>query len=339
VLAPLTRILDYPTARWVWLGFSILCTMIGLFLVWRTSRLQARGRAALALLPFLALLPPTTGALGFGQLSPQLFLVAAAAYAAAIDRYRSGLAGFFIAVGTYLKSFPGVIGIYLLARRDWRGCFAAVAAGLGLVLISLAILGWQPHWDYLTGVIPAQRRWFGALSNVAFTGVFTRLFSDNGFTVPVIVAEPVVQAGIALCSLTLLLATGYGIARALPHRLNLAAAFGLATVAALLLSPINGSQNLLIAALPLGAAVACVQADWPRGLRWLLIIMLLLTLPVEPCDLAPFREWCVKDGVLPIAQMPWRLGWGNLLTIGPFLGLLALWAMLFCLCQEPQSEP
>jgi hypothetical protein len=299
--------------------------------------LRAHGPAALALLPFLALLPPTTGALGFGQPSPQLLLVAAAAYAAAVGAHRAGLAGGLIAAGAYLKSFPGLIGIYLLARRQWLGCIAAAVAGLSLIALSVAVLGWQPHWDYVTGVVPAQRRWFGPLSNVSFVGVFTRLFTDNGFTEPILTSELLAQAAILLSSAALLLATAAAIWRARADRLGESAAFGLAVVAALLLSPINGTQNLLIAALPVAAAVASVQAAWPRHLRWLLVTMLLLTLPVEPCDLAPFRDWCLTDaGLLPISQMPWRLGWGQLLTLGPFFGLLALWGLLYRLCVEPR---
>lgn len=337
LLAPFTALMDYPTARWAWLGFSVLCTVAGLVLVWRTSRLRARGRAALALLPFLALIPPTTGALGFGQLSPQLLLVIAGAYAA-VGARRMGAAGALLAVGTYLKSFPGVIALYLLARRRWRGCVVALGAGAALVALSLLVLGVQPHWDYLSGVVPAQRRWFAAMSNISFTGLFTRLFTTNLFAAPVVVADGLAALAIALCAGVVLAVSAYAIWRARADGAAEAAAFGVAVVAALVVSPINGTQNLLIAALPLAVAAAHVQAAWPHGLRWLLVVTLLLSLPVEPCDLAPLRGWCLQDAAgLPLAALPWRLGWGNLLTAGPLLGLLALWGLLVRCCLQPPA--
>ncbi len=340
VLAPFTGLVDYPTARWAWLWFSVACMLVGLVLTWRTSGLQAHGRPVLALLPFLALVPPTMGALGFGQLSPQLLLVAAATYAAAVEKRRPGLAGALIAVGAYLKSFPAVLGIYLLARRQWAGCLAAVGTALALVALSVLVLGWPAHWDYLTGVVPAQRRWFAAMSNISFTGFFTRLFAANGFTAPIVVADAWAQAAIGVCSAVLLGATGWAIWRARPDRPAQSAAFGAAVVAALLISPINGTQNLLIVALPLAAAAAGVQAMWPRDLRWLLVVMLLLCLPVEFCDLAPLRDSCLREGQLvPVGELPWRLGWGNLLTAGPLLGLLVLWGLLVRQCLEPLEPP
>jgi hypothetical protein len=91
-------------------------------------------------------------------------------------------------------------------------------------------------------------------------------------------------------------------------------------------SPINGQYNLVIAALPLAVAAARVQSAWPRHLRWLLLAGLLLSCPVELYDL------------FPMDPMPWRLGWGNLLTSGPFFGLLTLWGLLLRLCLEPGAD-
>ncbi|HZR98103.1 MAG TPA: glycosyltransferase family 87 protein [Chloroflexota bacterium] len=335
LLAPLTPLMDYPTARWAWLGFSLLCTILGLALVWRTSGLTAHGPSALALLPFLALLPPTMGALGFGQLSPQLFLATAAAYAA-LRRKRSGTAGALVALAAGLKSFPAVIGLYLLMRRQWCGCLAALAVAMLVAAWSMLVLGPGTLWTYLTAVIPAQRPWLAAMSNVSFTGLFTRLFSANLFAVPVVVADGVAQGAIAVCSVAVLSISGYAIWRARRDWRGESAAFGVAVAAALLVSPINGTQNLLIAALPLAVAAAAVQAEWPRHLRWLLLVMLLLSLPVEYCDLAPLRDWCLTEpSGLPIQAMPWRQGWGNLLTAGPLAGLLVLWGLLVALCLEP----
>jgi hypothetical protein len=36
----------------------------------------------------------------------------------------------------------------------------------------------------------------------------------------------------------------------------------------------------------------------------------------------------------PVDPMPWRIGWGNLLTSGPFFGLLSLWVLMVRLCLD-----
>jgi hypothetical protein len=264
---------------------------------------------------------------------PLLTLVTAGTYAAVLAR-RQGLAGGLVAIGADLKSFPALLGGYLLLRRQWRAALAALGAGLALLLVSLLTLGWAAHWTYLTGVIPAQRRWFGMPLNVSLTGLFTRLFSDSGFGTPVVNAPVLAQAAIVLTSTALLAASAYAVWRARADRGGEAAAFGLAIVAMLLLSPINGQYNLVIALVPLAIAAAAVQRAWPRHLRWLLLIALLLSLPVEPCDLAPLRDVCVGPAGLA-SGLPWRAGWGTLLITGPFWGLLALWGLLWRLCTAP----
>ena len=84
LLAPFALFLDYPTMRWLWLGLSIISLGVGLVLIWRTSGLflwtsrGARPHAVLmdvvALLPFAVTLQWANGALGFGQLTPELLL-------------------------------------------------------------------------------------------------------------------------------------------------------------------------------------------------------------------------------------------------------------------------
>jgi hypothetical protein len=142
---------------------------------------------------------------------------------------------------------------------------------------------------------------------------------------------------IALAVAALLGATGYAVWRAGGDWPSRAAAFGLTVVAMLLVSPINGQYNLVIAVVPLAVTIAHVQAAWPRRLRWLLLVALLLSLPVEFCDLALLRDACLDpSGGVPVKELPWRQGWGNLLISGPFFGLLALWALLFRLSVEPR---
>jgi hypothetical protein len=313
LLAPLTRALDYETARWAWLAFSVLCLAASIGLIAHASHLTWRGPRALALVPCLALLPATTLALAIGQLSPQLLLAVTAAYAALAAR-RESTAGAFVALGASLKSFPALLGGYLLLRREWRGAIAALGVSIALLALTILVVGWEPHWTYLTRVVPAQTHWQGGPFNVSATGVFTRLLVDNPFTTPVLHAPALAQALIVGATLALLGATASVVWRAAPR--GAGAAFAATVVASLLVSPINGQYNLVIVLLPLAVAAAGVQRAWPRGLRWLLLAAVLLGLPVEWYEL-----W-------PVYPMPWRSGWGTLLAAGPFFGLLALWGLL-----------
>jgi hypothetical protein len=319
LLSPLPGLLDYPTARWAWLAFSVLCLVVSVALIWRTSGLRLRDPRALAVAPAFALVPPVTLALGIGQLSPQLLLVVAAAYAA-VGARRDTLAGGLVALGAYLKSFPGLIAAYFLLRRQWRAFAAAVLSGLLLLGLTVMVVGWEPHWVYLTRVVPRQGIWVGGPFNVSIAGFVTRLFVDNPFTTPIVDSGRFGQVAIALLSVATLALTAYAVWNAPKDRLGVGAAFALVVTASLLVSPINGNYNLLILLLPLLVVAAHVQNDWPGRLRWLLLAALLVGLPVEYYDL-----W-------PVDPMPWRIGWGNLLISGPFFGLVSLWVLLVRLC-------
>ncbi len=332
LLAPATVVLDYAAARWAWLALSAACLIAATLLAWRASGLRTERPGGLALVPLLVLLPAGTSALGSGTLSPVLTLTTAATFAALLARH-TGPAGGLVAIAADLKSFPALLGGYLLVRRHWRAALVGCGAGLLLLGASLLAIGWDAHWAYLTGVIPAQRRWFGMPLNVSLTGLFTRLFSQSGFGQPVVEAPVVAQLAILLTAAALLAATAYAVWRAPADRDGEAAAFALAVVAMLLLSPINGQYNLVIALVPMMVGVATVQRAWPRHLRWFLLIALLLSLPVEPCDLAPLRDSCLAASTGLADDLVWRHGWGTLLVSGPLFGLVLLWALLFQRCR------
>jgi hypothetical protein len=316
LLAPVTRVLDYSTARWAWLGFSALCLVLGWALAWTTSGLHRRWRSVYAWLPFFALLPWAAQALTLGQLSPQLLLVVVAAFAALGTR-RPGTAGALVVIGACLKTFPGLLGGYLLLRRQWRAGLVALATGLVLLAGMLLVLGWEPLWAYLTGVIPAQRYWFGGLSNrVTFTGFFTHLLIPNPFTTPVTPAEVLGQGLIAATTLALLAATGHGIWRARRDWDGDALAYALAVVAMLLVSPLSGPYNLIIAFLPLAVAAARIQTTDAYRRGWLVAAMILLFLPLRSVPLILTSDW--------ESALRWV----------PLFGLLALWSLLLRLCLE-----
>ncbi|HZR98105.1 MAG TPA: glycosyltransferase family 87 protein [Chloroflexota bacterium] len=338
LLAPLTPLLTYEAARWLWLLFSVGCLAAALVVIWRTSGLRLDRARPAAALPFVILLPAMVSALGTGKVSPQLLLLIAAAYALLADE-RAVAAGGAFALVAYLKSFPGLLVGYLLLRRRWRALAATVVSGLVLLGLTLLVLGWEPHWAYLTGVVPAQRRWFGMPLDISLNGFWTRLLIPNLFTTPLLNADLLGLALIALTSAAVLAATAWAIWRAPADARSQGLCFALAVAAMLLVTPINGHYNLIIAALPLAVLAADVQRTWPRGLRGLLVVLLFLSLPVEPCDLAPLRDWCLAAPSGALADdLVWRQGWGTLLISGPLFGLVLLWALLFLRCRALGSE-
>jgi hypothetical protein len=371
LLMPLTPLLDYDAARAAWLVFSSLCLAAGLWLSWRTQDQQARGEFAyipppelkssralvpeggpglahdatgastlgLVVLAGLALLPWIGITLAVGQISCQLLLLVAAIYAL-LRSHRLVAAGMLVGFGMYLKVFPALIGVYLLLRRRWQSCFAAALIAIALVALTWHILGWEPHWTYLTAVLPAQARLFGLPQNVSITGFVTHLLIDNNDTIPIVAADAMGRALIAVLTVGLLAATAYAVWRAGDLPAAQAPAYGLVVVTALVITPANGTYNLVIVALPLAVAIARVRRAW-RGFSVLLVTaMVLLSLPTDLCDLLPVRIWCFDYWVanaLPMRTLPWRIGWANLLMAGPFYGLLLLWSLLFRLCLDTAS--
>ena len=200
-------------------------------------------------------------------------------------------------------------------------------------------VGWETHLTYLNAVVPRQAYLFAAPFNVSLTGFFGRLLTENAFTTPLVSAEGLARGLTAASSALLVGITALGTWRAHQGAAGTALAYGLATVAALLVSPVNGVYNHVIVALPMAIAIGRTQAAWPRGRMWLLASAVLLGLPVEPCSLAPVQPTCVQAASL--AALPWRAGWGNLLVSGPLVGMLLLWLMLLraCLAAEPVPRP
>jgi hypothetical protein len=337
VLAPFTWVLDPAAARWWWLGCGILCAATSAWLIWRVVPLRAREDRGLVLLISLPLAPVLTWALGVGQPSPELLLLITAAYAALRAR-RNVAAGALLALGASLKVFPAVLGGYLLLRRRWAAAASAVAVGLGLLAATSLLLGVNLYWTWLGVMSRTQedRSWVGEPAHISLPAFFTRLFTARTTTTPIVAWEPLAQLLIVLSSLAVLAAAGYAIWRA---RGRDDVAYALTVVSMLLITPVSGQYNLVIAALPLAVAAARARDDWRRYGTWLVATCVLLTLPADYCHLWPVADWCVNVWALPFSQLPWRVGGGLLLDAGMFYGLVGLWLLLLRQCLDTRPTP
>jgi hypothetical protein len=153
---PLT-LLDYLTARFIWLALSNCCLLAAAFLIWR---LLGKGPAALCVVSLVwAFGGVARENLGLGQLGPLLVLLLAIAYT-----QKSPLGGFAAGFGFGLKFIPGVLGLPLVLGRRWKQIAGALAgAFVALALPWAALFAFSgpkspPRADYWMGT-PATLSW------------------------------------------------------------------------------------------------------------------------------------------------------------------------------------
>lgn len=117
--------------------------------LWGLRPLSLAGAALLVVLNFR----PIADTLAFGQIDLALLL----SLTLALGALRSGrdvLAGALIALGTLFKIYPVLLLAFLVAKQNWRALMGFVLGMLVLNGISIAVMGWEMHWIYITQVFP-----------------------------------------------------------------------------------------------------------------------------------------------------------------------------------------
>jgi hypothetical protein len=133
---------DFFRMRAVWFG---LC---GAFVLLATVVIARRmgpvmGTRALLLLSLYWAAPSTWSTLQKGNI--QLVVVALAMLGMVLfERRRFAAGGALLAYAIVSKLYPGMLGLYLLGRRQWRAAAWTAAMGLALVAVTLADVGLAP---------------------------------------------------------------------------------------------------------------------------------------------------------------------------------------------------
>ena len=223
VAAPFS-LLGFDTGNWLWVAFLIGCWAVG------TAILPVRVATRWMVLLLGAIGWPLIFGVRIGQVAPILYLVFAWGWRNLDQPFRLGIA---VALGTMVKLQPGLLGIWLLARRDWRAVVAAAVAGLAIVAIAAAV----GLWDWL-GLLTLLRSLTDAVTVPTNLALGATLYSQgmNAATAgtiqtinTVLVVIVVVVAGL---------------------RLPRTAGYLLAIVASQLVSPILWSHYALLLMLP-----------------------------------------------------------------------------------------
>lgn len=136
-------------ALWFLLQFLLLAAIYLAVARWAGEP----GERALWLAPAVLASVPASFGLQFGQV--HLLAIGAALLGRALQEKGRGLAGSaLLAAAIVVKVFPGILLVELAARRRFRE-IAQVAAFTALFLLAgIAVLGWDPHADFLGYQVP-----------------------------------------------------------------------------------------------------------------------------------------------------------------------------------------
>jgi alpha-1,2-mannosyltransferase len=138
---------DFARLRMVWFG---MCSSVLLLVMMAIARGlgPVAGTRAVLLAPLVWAGFPMLNTLQKGN--AQVVVVAMAIAAMALfERRRWAPGGALLAYATVSKLYPGMLVVYLLARRQWRAAIWTAAFSGAIVLLSLLDTGWAPYAAFL----------------------------------------------------------------------------------------------------------------------------------------------------------------------------------------------
>lgn len=179
---------DFFRMRALWFG---LCGAFVLVVTVMVARRMGPvvGPRALLLLSLYWAAPSTWSTLQKGNI--QLVVIALAMLGMILfERRRFAAGGALLAYAIVSKLYPGMLGLYLLGRRQWRAAAWTAAMGLALVVLTLVDVGVAPFLafaDHLPGLLsgeafPAFRNPSAQAMNISVPGLVfkARLFGMPG---------------------------------------------------------------------------------------------------------------------------------------------------------------
>jgi hypothetical protein len=147
LLVPLTRLQPLNALR-VLTCVSVLCLVCSISLLAKILSWSLVDSAVFVLLSGYA----TLNALRFGQPYILVSLSCILGYYAHLKR-RPLLAGICFGLFTPIKYFPVIILIYFAFRKEWKVVLGGAAAILMVTSVSVGVLGWKIHEEFLSSVL------------------------------------------------------------------------------------------------------------------------------------------------------------------------------------------
>lgn len=233
---------------------------------------------------------------------------------------KSWVAGFLFAIATLIKLFPGLVLLYLFLMKNWRTFFSTIFfIVIGLTLTAFCV-GIDDMRTYSVIMIAKDvNEWKGFVLNHSVSGMVTRIFSDTGWTEPLVQLPQINHFLIFLLNSSILIYSILKMSKIAAKQELGNYAFGLTMVAMLLLCPITWGHIFPVLILPIGLLLnEYIDKPTPRKLSLLLFILICVSLP----------DVIIARGLMAIHH-PFRMPWYSMLvTLVPGVGLLLLWLEL-----------
>jgi hypothetical protein len=150
LLVPVARLTPLAALRVV-TAVSLLCLVCSIFLLARVLSWSYLEAAVFVLLSGYA----NFNALRFGQPYMLVSLSCVLGYYARL-RGAPFLAGACLGLFVPIKYFPIVFLLYFAARREWKLVLGGAVAASAVVALSIGVLGWQVHEEFLHSVLGAH---------------------------------------------------------------------------------------------------------------------------------------------------------------------------------------
>ncbi|TMQ63799.1 MAG: DUF2029 domain-containing protein [Candidatus Eisenbacteria bacterium] len=181
---------DFLRFRMMWFGLNSAVILLAMLVLARGLG-PAAGTRALLLSPLMWAAAPTLSVLQKGN--AQALVIAISILAMALfERRRWGMGGALLAYATVSKLYPGLLVVYLIARREWRAVAWTAGMSVALAAVTVIDIGSAPFvafLDHLPGLVggeafPAFRNPMAVAINYSIPGLVfkLKLFGAPGMT-------------------------------------------------------------------------------------------------------------------------------------------------------------
>jgi len=261
LLVPLARLKPLDALRVV-TGVSVLCLICSIILLAKILSWSLVDSTVFVLLSGYAVL----GALRLGQPYILVSLSCILGYYARL-KSRPFLAGMCFGLFTPIKYFPIVILVYFAFRKEWKVVLGGAAAILMVTAVSIGVLGWKIHEDFLSSVLGNHliakldlQDPFTA-SYQSFDSLFRRLFIFDATLNPrPLWALPrLYSVGLIVTKVSIFLAaiaTLVKLARS-GAASTTGLSIGILGIFTLLLAPATATYHFVLLWLPVGLVISC----------------------------------------------------------------------------------